>query len=217
MNRTITVRGTGRVSLRPDTVVVSMTLTTLDKDYDRSMSLSAGLLDGLRAALADIGFEEKELKTTHFNVSARHDSVRDENGSYKSVFMGYSCTHGLKLEFALDTALLSRVLSAVSRSIADPELNIRFTVSDPDAAADELLASAAANARHKADVLAAASGAALGQLVTIDYNWGELNVYSRTEYGMDRKCMAMASPANMSFEPEDIDLSDSAAFVWELL
>ena len=216
MNRVITVKGTGRISLKPDTTVVSMTLKTVDPDYDQSMAQSAELLRQLRESISRIGFEAEELKTTSFHVCTEHESVCDQNGNYRNVFVGYACIHGLQLEFDFDTDLLSRVLSAVSMCLADPELNIQFTVKDKEHANDELLQSAAVNAKHKAEILAAASGVTLGQLVSIDYSWGERNVYSRTEYVMEAKCMAPPCGAGMDFHPENIDLQDSATFVWEI-
>ena len=55
--------------------------------------------------------------------------------------------------------------------------------------------------------------------LTIDYNWGELNVYSNTRYDMEEECLAvpmMAKCAEIDMEPDDIDVSDTATFVWEI-
>ena len=43
---------------------------------------------------------------------------------------------------------------------------------------EELLINATENAKTKAEILCKASGNTLGQLLNIDYNWGELNVFS---------------------------------------
>ena len=78
--------------------------------------------------------------------------------------------------------------------------------------------SATKNAREKAEILCNASGRKLGDLLSIDYNWGELNVYSDTGYGVERACLMKASPSlqNIDIEPDDIDTRDSATFVWEI-
>lgn len=216
MNRTITVKGTGHVSLRPDTTVITMTVKTVNKVYEKSMEESTEIITQLKNSLEAIGFSEKDLKTTHFNVYAEYESVQDKYGNYKSVFNGYCCAHNLKIEFGLDTEKLSKTLSSVSSSIAEPELNIQFTVKDKDAAADELLKSAAESALHKAQILSSASGVKLGQLVSVEYNWGELNLYSQTEFMMNSKCLAAPDCAGAAFEPEDIELNDSVTFVWEM-
>ena len=216
MPRTITIRGEGHVRLSPDTVSVDMVLKTTDKNYDKSMAEAADMLAKLRGAFSGIGFAEDDLKTTGFNVYTEHESVRDKDGNYKSVFAGYSCVHNLRLEFAFDTALLSSVLSAVSGCVADPELNIRFTVKDKKSATDALLADAAADAIRKAGILASASGVSLGKLIGIYYSFGEPEVYSKTNYRMDAKCMATAA-GGISINPEDIELDDHATFTWEMV
>lgn len=41
MARTITVKGIGKVSAKPDYVVLSMTLESKHKDYDKAMNMAA--------------------------------------------------------------------------------------------------------------------------------------------------------------------------------
>ena len=63
------------------------------------------------------------------------------------------------------------------------------------------------------------SGNALGQLLNIDYSWGELNVFSRTTYAVEdciQPLMAMSKCAAPEIEPDDIAVSDTVAFTWEI-
>ena len=183
MPRTITVKGMGNVKTAPDYVVVSMNLETQAMEYEETMERAAQQIDYLNTSLEAVGFEKKSVKTTNFNVRTDYESVKDKNGNYKSVFNGYVCSHRLKVEFDFDTKRLAQTLSAISKSLAKPELSIAFTVKDPSAINKELLRSATINAREKAEVLCEASDVELGDLLTIDYNWGELNIVSRTDYG----------------------------------
>ena len=70
----------------------------------------------------------------------------------------------------------------------------------------------------KTEILTKASGVTLGELVSIDYNWSELHLFSQTQYDMEDACMRMASaaPTSIEIEPDDIDVSDSITFVWEI-
>ena len=215
MDRTITVKGSAKLSLRPDYVVITMTLTAEDKDYDEAMAQGSARLDALRDALAAIGYDRKELKTTNFNVSTEYDFQNDQYGNGRRVFRGYACSHDLKLALDFDAARLGETLSAITGCEATPDLNVRFTVKDPDAVSDELLRQASENALRRAKVLAAASGVELGQLVRVDYSWGDRDFVSPTAFaagGMLRK-----AKASMDFTPEDIDVNDQATFVWEIL
>ena len=218
MNRTITIKGIGKLSLKPDQTVVSPTLKTVRAGYDKAMDKAAKHLEQLRSAIAEIGFTKDDLKTTSFDVGTEYENERDKNGNYKQIFVGYRVTHGLKLEFDFDSQRLSKVLGAIAVCIAEPELNVQFTVKDKEAVDAALLQSACANAKAKAEILTKASGVTLGELVSIDYNWSELHLYSLTHYEMDPPCMARASaaPTAMDIEPDDIDVSDSVTFVWEI-
>ena len=92
-------------------------------------------------------------------------------------------------------------------------------VRNPSAVSEKLLISATENARAKAEILCKASGSTLGQLLNIDYNWGELNVYSRTSYEVEdciQPLMAMSKCSAPEIEPDDIEVSDTVAFTWEI-
>ncbi len=218
MDRTITVRGTGRVSLPPDQVEIDLTLTSESRNYDKAVTAAASQLEAIRSALSAAGFGKEDLKTSSFNVSTRYDYHHASLGNSKRVFLGYTCTQGLRLAFPFDTARLSGTLSAISSCSAVPELNIRFTVADPSAVSDALLRSAAESARAKAEVLAEASGVRLGNLVRVWYSWGDRDFASPTAFGMDNGLMRMEKAAvSMDFTPENIDLSDQATFTWEIL
>lgn len=218
MNRTITIKGVGKLSLKPDQTVVSLMPKTVRADYDKAMDEAAKHLEQLHNAVTEIGFTKDDLKTTSFDVGTEYENERDENGNYKQIFVGYRVTHGLKLEFDFDSQRLSKVLGAIAVCIAEPELNVQFTVKDKEAVDAALLQSACANAKAKAEILTKASGVTLGELVSIDYNWSELHLFSQTQYDMEDACMRMASaaPTSIQIEPDDIDISDSVTFVWEI-
>ena len=95
MDRTITVKGTGNVSIKPDLTIISITLKSIDKNYDKAMEDASKKLSSLQGAISDIGFEKTNLKTIYFNVNTEYESIRDKNGNYKSVFAGYACMQGL--------------------------------------------------------------------------------------------------------------------------
>lgn len=114
--------------------------------------------------------------------------------------------------------MIEQILCSISNCFAKPEISISFTVKDPLAVNEELLKSATINAREKARILCEASEVKIGNLISINYDWGELNIVSQTDYMIDEKCMAATSKklSGIDIEPDDIDLSDTATFVWEI-
>ena len=214
--RTITVKGIGAVSVKPDLIVLRLSMETAEYEYDAAMKAAAEKIDFLNKALEAAGFEKKSAKTADFRVRADYDRLNDGKGNYTSVFMGYKCRHELKIEFDFDTKRLAKALSEISKCIAKPEISIDFTVKDSSAVSGELLKAAVKNAREKAEILCAASGAKLGGLLSIDYNWGELHLYSETDYDVEGKCMMLGAADDMDIEPEEIKARDTATFEWEI-
>lgn len=214
--RTITVKGIGAVSVKPDLIVLRLSMETAEYEYDAAMKAAAEKIDFLNKALEAAGFEKKSAKTADFRVRADYDRLNDGKGNYTSVFMGYKCRHELKIEFDFDTKRLAKALSEISKCIAKPEISIDFTVKDSSAVSGELLKAAVKNAREKAKILCAASGAKLGELLSIDYNWGELHLYSATDYDVEGKCMMLGAADDMDIEPEEIKARDTATFAWEI-
>lgn len=220
MERTIVVKGVGKACTAPDSIVITMDLKTLDKDYQTALKLGIKKIDELTGSLVNAGFDKKDIKTTDFDVSTKYDSHRAKDGTYYDTFAGYEVSHSLKLQFDFDTKKLAKALGAIGTSEASPMFKIRFTVKDPSAVSEEMLKSATENARRKAEILCAASGEELGNLLSINYNWGEINVYSNTRYDLDAVCAPKAvlcsCVEDIDIEPDDIETSDSATFVWEI-
>lgn len=215
---TITIKGTGSASVRPDTIRLGFELKARSMDCGEAMDKASAGADELRGILADMGFQRDELKTAGFDVRAEYQSQPDEKGAYRSVFTGYCCDHSMKLEFPLDTKRLAEVLRAVSDSEAAPEIRVSFIAKDTEEAKRELMRSCAENARKKAELLCEASGARLGKLIRISSTASGFEPVSATGFAADISLMRAApKAAAIDIVPDDISLQDSAEFEWELL
>ncbi len=218
--RTITVKGVGTASTTPDYIEISMNIKSEDNDYEVAVNEANHRIEVLQSTIENCGLAKETLKTLSFEVSTKYENIRHANGTYTSVFKGYECVYRMKLGFDFDSQVLSKVLTAISQEHSiKAELSVKFTVKDPTAIKDELLRSAAENARHKAEILCTAMDAQLGVLNEIDYNWGEINIYSRTTFKEsleDDCCYLTPLAATPEFTPDDIKSSDTATFVWEI-
>lgn len=215
--KTIIVKGVGNVSVKPDLIVVKMRLETCNLNYDETVKLAAEKTECLNKALAVEGFKEEDVKTVDFKLATKYESRREKNGEYKDVFCGYACKHRIKIEFDFDNDRLGKVLAAISAGRITPELSIDFTVKNPAAVSEKLLKAAAANAKEKAEILCSASGVKLGELININYNWGELDVISSTDYGIEPRLLTAANEiGSIGMTPDNIHVCDSAEFSWEI-
>lgn len=214
--RTITVKGVGMASTPPDLTVISLNIVEKAREYVDSVNGANERIEKLQAAIAKVGFAKEDLKTLSFNARTNYENYRDNNGNYKQRFDGYVCDYRLRLSLDFDSKRLAETLEALANSGANAEQSISFTVKNPERISAELLKSATENAREKAEVLCAASGVTLGELVNIDYNWREISIISESAYSDEMLMKSVPAAAMPEFEPEDIRSSDTATFVWEI-
>ena len=215
MDRCITVKGIAHVSVPADTAVLNITLNCSHADYGQCMQRSAEKKVQLLEAIRQAGFVEDELKTKFFTINPRYED-ECKNNSYREVFAGWECEHELVLRFAFESNLLHKVLLALSRCRSECTFDLSFTVADCSQIQEKLLHDASLNARKKAEILSNAQGCKLGKLLSINYNWHEIDVFSASRY----RSSAIAPMAVMSrgkFNPQNIDVDDTAVFVWELI
>lgn len=215
MERTITVKGTGKVSSRPDLIVIQLDLISRAPRYEETMNQAAAAVAELQKAISKAGFEKEALKTSDFSIDTEYEHFRDKHKDFKSRFIGFVCKQNTKLEFDLDTKRLSDVIGHISSSRAEPKLSIRFTMKDPDAVEEELLVNAAESAKKRAELLAKGTGAALDELLSIHYTWGELHMFSPTSV-MYEEDIVYSEARMPEIEPDEIKVSDTATFVWSL-
>lgn len=220
MPKTITVKGVGKATAKPDYVALTMIMESRDQNYDTAMNSAAKNIHELSESLAAAGFEKESIKTTNFNVHTDYSNEKDHRGNWKKVFNGYVVTHHLKLEFDFDMKRLSAALGTISGCISHPQLSVAFTLKDPSDIKKEMLRAAAANAKCKAEILCEASGVKLGSLLNIDYNWSEVSLFSGTRYMRAENCMrgaSLESDEAIDIQPEDIKVNDTVTFVWEIV
>ena len=214
---TIKVTGKGVLRLRPDTTRVNVTLNGRHKDYSETVRRSTEDSEKLKDVLEKLGFSRSDLKTLNFRVDPRYESYR-ENDEYKHRLVGYEFYHGMKLEFRSDRTLLGKVLYALATSGLDPEFSLSYTVSDTEAAKNQLLSAAVADARAKAETLCAAAGNVLGEILHINYSMDEPNFavrpMAKTMLRADMAANGAEGSFDMDVEPDNIEVSDVVTLIW---
>jgi len=217
MEKTMRVTGKGKLSVKPDMIRLLLDTTKVCPTYEEALRRSSEQTEELKNCFEKLGFARMNLKTLRFNVDTEYENYRDENNVWKNRFLGYRFTHNMKLEFDADNERLGRVLYRLAQTECCPEFRIHYTVKDTEAAKNKLLAKAVADSKGKAKVLAEAAGVTLGDIVTIDYSWGELEIFSAP---VERCMMSAANDAadsyRMDIEPDDIDVTDKVTVVWEI-
>ena len=207
----IKIKGVGRIKRTPDTIVLSLDIEEKDACYSDAVEGAAKQLRIMQGNLATVGFKKQDLKTNDFTINPDYEDFRDENGNYTRHFLGYKVNQSLSLSFPLDMETLNKVMSVLAMCVVNPEVRIGFTISDEDGIKKELLKSATQDAIEKANILCEASNVKLGRLLSIDYSWKELCFESTEKYEVFE-----AHSAEFDMQPDDIKISDTVEFIWEL-
>lgn len=219
--RTIRVTGKGQLKVKPDMTRITMSLEGTFPEYSDALRRSAEDTEQIKDLLSGFGFERTDLKTLNFNVETEYESYK-EHGTYKQRFVGYKYHHLMKVEFESDNERLGKVLYALAHCPVKPEFRLSYTVKDPEAAKNELLGKAIADAKEKSTVLTTAAGVTLKSIQNIDYSWGQINfeVQPMNRMLMAEECCEAPTAAygsyDMDIEPDDIEVSDTVTVIWEI-
>jgi len=160
---TVSVSGHGQVNVPPDTASVSIGIDviqpTLAEAQEQATAQATTLIEALKAA----GIADEDIQTAYFSVNILRDY--SENADPTQI-TGFEIMNQLQLTVR-DTDMLGDLLDEAVNAGANSINGVTFSVDDQTAAASEARTLAVADARTKAEELAAAAGLTLGPVVSI--------------------------------------------------
>ncbi len=219
MERIIRVTGKGQISVKPDMIRLMLTLEDMRETYEETLEQSTVQVEMLKDCFEKLGFARTDLKTLNFNVDTEYESYQDKNKAWKRKFIGYKFVHAMKIEFDADNKRLGQVLYALAHAPVRPEFRINYTIKDTEVAKNQLLGKAVSDSKEKARVLTEAAGVKLGDIVTIDYSWGEITFLAEPmarNMKLADECCMYEDSYDMDIEPDDINVSDTVTVVWQI-
>jgi uncharacterized protein YggE len=159
---TISVTGEGIVQTVPDQATLSLGVTTNGATAAAAMAANTTAMTAVIARLKAAGIAEADLQTSNLFLSANWGGY--DGGAPKVI--DYAASNMLNVRLR-DIASLGEVLDAAVTDGANAVNGITFGLADPKPAMDEARTRAVADARARAEVLAAAAGVDLGAIVSI--------------------------------------------------
>jgi uncharacterized protein len=163
--RSISISGHGEVRAVPDVASISIGVTTQGATAREALDGNSKTMKALFDTLKQAGIDARDMATSNFSVGPRLD-YGNNNGQPPKV-VGYDVNNMVtvtvrKLEDL--GGLLDVAVTTGSNTIN----GIQFSVSKPDVMLDDARKAAIADARHKADIYAAAGGFKLGDILSIN-------------------------------------------------
>lgn len=220
VQRTIQVSASDSVKVLPDMAELSLTICPQGATAQEAQAQAASELDALKAALAALGIDEKNIVASQVNIYARYDW-----SDYVEKIVGYQASIDITLkELTIDQA--NSAIPAIA-GIEDTTLDgTRFYVSTYDERYQEALVSALQVAQAKAQVLAQAAGTQLGAVANVCENYDSQEYrYSSVQAKSEAATMAVTEDAaadagagNSSdmLNPGEIEIKASISVTYEL-
>jgi len=177
--RTITVSGTGLVTMIPDIATINIGVQTQDASASVAMADNTTKARAVSDAIKAAGVADKDIQTTNFSIYPQQQY--DDKGHVTDIIYVVSNTVYVTVR---DLAGLGGLLDASVRAGANSIDSISFDVDDKTEPLSQARLAAVENARKQADELTAAAGVSVGDVQTISYydNSAPLTVqYSRAD------------------------------------
>lgn len=161
----ITVSASGSAQGQPDRAEVNAAVITLGDTAKATVDENSRIMNALLDKLRRAGFDQKTLATTQYDVSPQFQ--RPESGRKTPKISGYRVSSRLRVTVE-DLLTVGHVLDQLTQAGVNQISGLRFSVSEPQGLVDTAIRAAMANAKHKAEVTAAAAGVTLGPVLKID-------------------------------------------------
>jgi len=161
--RSMTVNGTGRVTVVPDIASINIGVRSEAEQVTEALDSNTAQANAISQALQELDVAEDDIQTSNFNVypSDRYDPMTGQvEGRYFVVENTVNVT-------VRDLSNLGEVLTAVVEAGANNIYGINFNVEDRDAAIAEARQLAIEDAKAKAEAIAEESGVELGEILNI--------------------------------------------------
>jgi hypothetical protein len=205
--RSINVNGMGRVKAEPDVADINLGVTTQGEDAASASADAATAMAAVVAALLEAGVAEADIQTSSISLNPLYDwdnSPPDIEGWEASNLVNITVR---------DIGTVGDVVDAATAAGATNINGITFRVEDPTAAEAEARSAAIADARTKAEQLAADAGVTITGVITITESTSQQPMPLYFERSMD---VAAAPVAETPVLPGQVELSITVMVQYEI-
>lgn len=168
MQNVIVVSGHGEAAGAPDMATVQLGIESMGDDLDAALTEANATIDAVRDAVTAEGVAENDIQTVNFNVWV--EQPRNDQGRPTGQPL-YHVTNMLNVKVRT-IENVGTVLEAGLNAGANSVNGLGFSIEDTSALESEARTDAVADARARAEELAAALGVELGDPVYISESFG---------------------------------------------
>lgn len=189
-NRVITVSGTGEVFAKPDIAKISVSVVKTAKTVIEAQAQHTESINKVVKFLKDSGIDEKDIKTTNYNIYPQYDYTHDSG----QVFKGYEISQSLDVKIRkIDEA--GKIISGVTENGANQIGGVNFVIDDEDSLKRDAREIAINEAKEKAKQLAKDLHVDLERLISFNESNGGMMYNTFKGEGMGGDIGPMSAPS----------------------
>ncbi len=204
--RTITVSGTGKVTLTPDIAYVSIGVNTQNASAKDAVAENNTQSQAVITTIKGFGVADKDIKTTDFSIYPQQQY--DNNGKLTGVLY---VVNNIVYVTVRDLSKLGDLLDSSVSSGANNINSIQFDLADKTAALTQARQAAVAEASKQADELTKATNVGLGAVQSISYS--DTTVPIVVQYA---KADVAAPAASVPVQSGSMEISTTVTIVYGL-
>lgn len=205
---TISVTGEGNASAASDLREVDLTVREEGTTANAAQDANAESMNGIIAAMKELGIESKDLQTSSYNVSPRYDY-----DASPAKIVGYEAMSTLTVTIR-DAELVSSVLTIAGDKGVEYIGDVRFSIEDTTEMENEAREEALQEARAQAESIADAMGAELGRVVSYYESSGSAYPYYM-ERSLAAADSAIGSAPDIEEGENEVSLSVTVTYALE--
>ncbi len=156
--RTVTVSGSGTANATPDIAYVQLGVQVIESDAELAVEESTDRMTAVMEVIKDMGIDAKDVQTTQYNMSVQQQYDREGRPTGEITYRVSNQVRVKVRDLTMIGELLQKALAAGANTVG----GVTFSIEDPKALQKQARDLAIADAREKAEQLAAGLGASLG-------------------------------------------------------
>jgi len=164
---TISVWGNAEIWVKPDLALIDLGIVTEGKSVSEAMEKNSVKMNAVIEAIKSQGIEEKDLKTTGFNIHPLYEWIKKEIIEGKRVLVGYEVVQTLQVKIR-DLSKVSNVIQVAAENGINQVEDLRFTIDKQEDLQSKARKEAIEKAKLKAREIAGQLGVKLKRIT--DYN-----------------------------------------------
>lgn len=160
--RTVSVSGSGSVTVEADNATIVLSVITRSKDVATAASDNASKMTAVQDAITALGFQKSDITTQNYSI---YQESNYSNG--KQILGDYRVTNEVKITVS-ELDKVSEIIDTAIKSGANQLSSLTFGITDTQLAVKQARTLAIQQAQDAALLIAGTSGSELGKVLSIE-------------------------------------------------